>query len=101
MASPGDSSDLISGDSHERWRFLRTLQKELTLNQAKVTAKQTVTATRPRPTWPAWDLQYSLKLALVKLRAITRKITPTNSTHSWCGRLPNERAVARPARINV
>ena len=85
----------------DRCLFLRTLQNELTPNQTNVSAKHTVTATRPSPTCPAWYFPYSLKLAPAKLRAITKNRTPTNSSHSWCNTLPKERAVARAALINA
>lgn len=80
---------------------MRTLQNEVTPNQAKVTAKATVAVNRPRPPCPAWYLLYSLMLALVRLRAMTRNSTPTISNHNWCSTLPNERAVDRAAPMNA
>ena len=76
---------------------LLTFQNELMPNQANVTVKQIATATRPKPTRPAWYFVYSCARAIPPLAAITRKTRPVTSSHNWCATRPKARALVAAA----
>ena len=84
-------------DPCARLAFCRTLQNELSPNQAKVAANKIATPNRPGPTSLARYFAYSLTAPLAKVIAMTRKITPITSNHNWCKTFTNDRVVPRTA----
>jgi hypothetical protein len=77
--------------------FRRTLQNELTPNQANSVAKQIARPTRPKPALPALYFAYSWAAASPPLAAMSRKTQPIASSQRSCSALPAARAVAETA----
>lgn len=80
-------------EGYGRWLFLRTLQNELSPNQANASVKQLAIASRPGEVREVEYFMYSRTRAVPPKIAIVKNSVPVTSSQSWCAARVNERSV--------